>query len=368
MNYNRKLYPSLLVITGIALAGCSTINPSLKTDTDEIIRLKQQLSTRNHEISSLKSSVGTMQEKLVSQTNKASSSGIGAGGELLPPNAKPGECYTRAYIPAQYKTTTERMLLSDATEKVQTIPATYTWGTERVLIKEASEKLEVIPATYAWEEQRITVTPASSRLISIPATYGTETQNILIKAEHTQWKKGNGPINKVDAATGEIMCLVTVPAVYKTISKKILKSPPTTREEAIPAVYKTIKKKVLKTPPTTRKIAIPAAYKTVKVKKLATPPQQHRTPVSAKYQTVTKRVKTSDSHMEWRPILCKTNVTPGVIRNLQSALKRANYFTGTADGKLGPSTLKAVSNYQVEKNLARGGLTLQTLKSLNIGF
>ena len=72
--------------------------------------------------------------------------------------------------------------------------------------------------------------------------------------------------------------------------------------------------------------------------------------------------------MEWRPILCKTNVTPAVVRNLQNALKRANYFTGTADGRLGPSTLKAISSYQTAKNIARGGLTLQTLQSLNIGF
>ena len=368
MHNNKKLYSSLWVITGIILGGCTTTHTSLKTDTHEIARLKRKLDSRNTEISSLKSSVGVMEQKLATQVVQTPSSGIGEGGELLPPNAKPGECFTRAYIPAQYKTTSERMLLSEATEKVNTIPATYTWGTERVLVKEASERLEVIPATYAWEEQRVMVTPASSRLISVPATYKTVSEKILVKPEHTKWKKGDGPMSKVDQATGEIMCLVTVPAVYKTVSKKVQLAPPSTREEAIPAGYKNIKKKVLKTPPTTRKVAIPAEYKTIKVKKVATPPQQNRTPVAAKYQTVTKRVKVSDSHMAWRPILCKTNVTSGVIRNLQNALKRANYFTGRIDGKLGSDTLKAVSSYQVAKNLDRGGLTLQTLKSLNIGF
>jgi hypothetical protein len=50
------------------------------------------------------------------------------------------------------------------------------------------------------------------------------------------WKKGRGPIEKIDAATGEIMCLVEVPATYK-----VMDTPPTTREVTVPAEYKTVK-------------------------------------------------------------------------------------------------------------------------------
>ena len=42
-------------------------------------------------------------------------------------------------------------------------------------------------------------------------------------------------------ATGEIMCLVEEPAVYKTVRKKVIKTPATTRTVEIPAEYKTVK-------------------------------------------------------------------------------------------------------------------------------
>jgi hypothetical protein len=47
------------------------------------------------------------------------------GQEMLPPNAKPGECYARVYVPPAYKSTEERMLKREASEKVEVIPAKY---------------------------------------------------------------------------------------------------------------------------------------------------------------------------------------------------------------------------------------------------
>src|SRR5262245_56294668 len=52
-----------------------------------------------------------------------------ATGELpaLPPNAKPGECYAKVYVPATYKTVTERVLVREASERLETVPAEYDW-------------------------------------------------------------------------------------------------------------------------------------------------------------------------------------------------------------------------------------------------
>jgi len=41
-------------------------------------------------------------------------------GDDLPP-AKPGQCFTKAFFPAKYATTTERVLASEASERVQII-------------------------------------------------------------------------------------------------------------------------------------------------------------------------------------------------------------------------------------------------------
>ena len=53
---------------------------------------------------------------------------------------------------------------------------------------------------------------ASTRLETVPAQYETVTEEVLVRPAYTTWKKGTGPIQRIDQATGEIMCLVEVPA------------------------------------------------------------------------------------------------------------------------------------------------------------
>nr|VFK32202.1 MAG: hypothetical protein BECKMB1821G_GA0114241_11052 [Candidatus Kentron sp. MB]VFK35147.1 MAG: hypothetical protein BECKMB1821I_GA0114274_11022 [Candidatus Kentron sp. MB]VFK77169.1 MAG: hypothetical protein BECKMB1821H_GA0114242_110510 [Candidatus Kentron sp. MB] len=63
---------------------------------------------------------------------------------------------------------------------------------------------------------------------------------IINEPVHTVWKKGTGPVWKINETTGEIICLVQMPATYKTITKRIVKTPATTKEIDSPAVYKTV--------------------------------------------------------------------------------------------------------------------------------
>ena len=238
----------------------------------------------------------------------------------LPDNARPGECYARVLIPERYETKSERIMVREASERIETVPAVYTTVEERVMVKEASERLETIPATYE-----------------------TVTERILVKPAYTTWKKGEGAITKVDNSTGEIMCLVEVPAEYKTVSKR-----------------------VLKTPARTRKVAVPAEYQTVRVRKLVEQAKERTIQIPAAYDTVVKREKVSDSRLEWKSVLCDTNTTPDVIASLQRALKMRGYNPGRVDGVLGRETLDAVASYQRSKGMASGQLTMETLRSLNI--
>ena len=118
-------------------------------------------------------------------------------------------------------------------------------------MREASKKVEVVPDTYEWVEEKILVRPASERIVEIPAVYETVRERVIDRPAHAVWKKGTGPIQKVDYATGEIMCLVEVRATYKIVTKTVLKTPATTRKIEIPAEYTTVRKRLLKTPSTT---------------------------------------------------------------------------------------------------------------------
>lgn len=354
----------------LAVVGCATTTP-----TDRIVEMEEQLREKDNRVSSLEASLSDLEQTLASerdartQTSTGSAGVEGSGGSgLLPPNAKPGECYARAYIAPQYNEETETIMVSDASERIETIPAKYEWVEEQVIVKEASERLEVVPATYDWVTEEVVVSPASTNNELVPAQYKTVSERVMVKPETTAWKKGKGPITKIDESTGEILCLVTTPAVYKTVSKQVLVSPGTAHDVEVPAETKTIKKQVMRTPPSTRKVEVPAQYKAVKVKKLVEAAQTRKIPVPATYESVTKNVKVSEANVEWRPILCETNTTPDIVSNIQNALDRTGYNPGPIDGVMGSQTLRAVKSYQADKGLPQGGITIKTLDALGISI
>lgn len=186
---------------------------------------------------------------------------IPAGDLSLPPMGEPGKCYARVWEPPVYGTETEELLAKEASERIEIIPAKYEWAEEKVLIKKAYQRDEVMPASY-----------------------DTVTEKILVKPATTKWEKGRGLVEKVDNFTGEIMCLKEYPAIYKTITKH-----------------------VLKTPATVTKVQVPAEYQTIKVRKLIVPASEKRIPIPAKYQTVTKTVLNSPGRMAWKSVICETN-------------------------------------------------------------
>ena len=289
-----------------------------------------------------------------------------ASSGLFPPNAKTGECFTRVYVPADYKTVSERVLKRGASETMEVIPAKYEFVEERVLVQEATERLEVIPAEYGIKEERVLVKEASARLEQIPAKYDWEEDRMLVKEAHTTWKKGRGPVEKVDNSTGEIMCLVELPAQYKVVRKKVMVSPPSTRTIEIPAEYRAVQKQVVVRPAHARTIEIPAAYKTVRVRKMVTPPMEKKIEIPAEYTTVTRTVVEREGDMAWRRILCETNMTQDMISRLQEGLKKAGYDPGNIDGVLGFQTQRALGRYQREHGLAEGGVTYKSLEKLGI--
>jgi peptidoglycan hydrolase-like protein with peptidoglycan-binding domain len=81
---------------------------------------------------------------------------------------------------------------------------------------------------------------------------------------------------------------------------------------------------------------------------------------------VTKVEKTSEGRMEWRQILCETNLTPGVIQSVQEGLKKAGHNPGPIDGALGNQTMRALREYQQKKGLPTGGITYETAQSLGV--
>ena len=292
----------------------------------------------------------TLKLSLIAMAVVTSAQSAAIDGDDLPP-AKPGQCFTKAFFPAKYATSTERVLASEPSEKVQVIPATYGWGTEKIKVSDGTQKTVTIPATYKTVNERIMAKPASKtwrtslsenapeasstlmnaaqsagmntgaaqpgtcfyecyapakyqqitekvlaseaseRVIAVPAQYKTVTKRVLvsegteklvqspaqyknvqervmISPARTEWKKtkcGDRGCNQ-----SEVVCLVEVPAVYNTVTKKVVAKPVATRKVTTPPVYKTVNIQELVTPASSKSIPVPATYKTIsKTQKVA---------------------------------------------------------------------------------------------------
>ena len=374
----------LIVLTAVSslafLSACSSTSDKVSSASGDY---DDQLASRNSEINTLKQKLSDSEATASAANRRAASaaasssaaasgaaSSSSAGGDLLPPNAKPGQCFARVQVAPAFATSTETVQRAEGYNKIKVIPAVY--GTEKktVLVKEAVDVISVIPAVYGTSSEKVLVSPPITKIKRVPAVYGSESTKVLVKPAHSVWKKGSGPITKVDSSTGEIMCLVEVPASYRTITKRVLKTPETTKSVVVKAAaYKTVKTRVVKEPARTVTKTVPAVYKTVTVKKLVKEATTTSVAVPPVYETIKKTAKVKDGYSQWAPVLCKTNVTGNIVRQIQSALNAKKYQAGPADGVYGGKTTRAVRKFQADKGLSGNGqLTLEVVDALGVKY
>jgi len=325
-------------------------------------------------------------------------------------NAKPGECYVLIIKDPVYRTESNQKLVKEAGERIEivppvykavkvhvaseeiqeVVPAVYETVKERVMVKPATTHLENVPAVFEEVEERVMVKPAGTKATEVPAVYEDVTTKKLVREAYTTWKPGTSTnVQKIDEKSGEVFCLVEVPAEYQTVTTRVLKTPATIRYEDIPAEYQTVKKSVLKSPETTRSVTVPAEYADREVNKLVKPAStvtkvvpvdydreimtqvqpatEKRVPVPAVYETVEQKVLVSPAREYCTQILCDVNATPSKMSEIQKALQAAGFYNGPIDGVVGPTTMAAVTAYQQSKGLpADGYLTVETVKALGI--
>ena len=319
-----------------------------------------------------------------------------------------GSCLYEHYTPDSIKQIPNRVLISEATEKLSTTPATYRKGSESVLTK-----------------------PAFKRLIEVPAVFKKKQERVLIEAAHSVWQVGTGPIQKIDNQTGEIMCRIDVPAqfkpidvdviataplvtsvsekpVYKTINIEKLEADAAEKREPVAAQFKSMNKEqiqndggfnwlakrssgadgtptgrvvchqgipakqiayertVVKTAGRFERTKVDATYEDVAITELVADARSVKIPVPGVNSKVERRTKIADSRFEWQPVLCETNTNGDIIARIQTALKSEGFAVGAIDGVLGKSTLNALEQYQQKNKLAEGGVTMESIKALGV--
>lgn len=198
----------------------------------------------------------------------------------LPPRARAGECYARVWIEPQFKTVSER-----------------------VMVKDASERLEVVPAKYEWVEEKICVKDGGTELVAIPAEFDERTVRVKTEDAHTDWQVTNSELcrlpdgetralNDNAKMTKNVFCKVNYPDQYETIRKQCQVKAARVESRSIEPEYQTIRRQKLVSPATTRKVCVPAEY-----------------------ETVTKTVKVCDGRFAWKRVICETDGAVEVTAN-----------------------------------------------------
>lgn len=229
---------------------------------------------------------------------------------MLPP-ARPGECFALVRVPAQYRERLQVSQRAPASESLIASPRRYAVGSETYVQREAYEQTEL--------------EPAGSR-----GGYELLSEQVLEQPARLVWRRGSGPVQRIDQATGDIYCLVEEPAVYRTVSRPVQKSPSGLRRVVVPEQLGSRPAARLIDPGSVERVSVPAQLESRWERELVTP-----------------------ERYEWRSVLCPTNMTPEVIARVQQSLRAEGYDPGPVDGVLGARTQRALAQYQRDQ---RGSL------------
>ena len=200
--------------------------------------------------------------------------------DQMPIDAKPGQCFTKAFYPPKVTKVT----------KIKSI--------KKVITTDASIKYDVIPAKYTWESKRVKVSDGTEKIIVTPAVYKTVYERVMVEPSSKIWRRGNfqtspkafsscvesaklSGMNVENATVGTCFYEQLSPAKYKNITSKILVAEASERYVVTPATYRTVAKKII-TDNTTEKLI----------------------PSVAKYKKVKAKVEVEPARTEWRKTVC----------------------------------------------------------------
>ncbi len=260
-----------------------------------------------------------------------------------PSYAKPGECYEKVRIAEVFETVRERQLVAPERVEHRLIPAEFAWRDRTVVVHPARVEHYTVPPTYRTVFETEVVRPPSYRTEVVPAVYEAVTRQVLVREARTVWKRGVAqqgyaqpmyvprPDNGVPpyayppgyargyapegygagwsgqtqvTPTGEVLCLVYEPAVYRTVTEQVLREPERTVQIPIPGETRQVARQVVDHPAYETTHEIPADLSTVREQVEVRPARDEAYTIPAVYRTVESRRLVSPARFEWRRSQC----------------------------------------------------------------
>ena len=140
-------------------------------------------------------------------------------------------------------------------------------------------------------------------------------------------------------------------------------------KEVIEAEYEIMKKLVLKKKARVEQVYVPAEYKTIQKSVLIKHARKKIVNIPARYRNIKeKKLVKKGGDLQWVEVICPDALTEIVVSQVQLALKGREFYDGSINGKLDPSTQSALEEYQKQNNLPVGKLDKHTIEALGFNY
>lgn len=280
---------------------------------------------------------------------------------------RPGECWVQAVVNPRPIQKPVNIVVRDAVNDIKVTPALLEATKKEIIIREAGITYRVKPPKYKRIQEKVMVRPEIRRTVVVPAVFEERSVDIEIEAEHTVLERCK--VSSAHHAPGipmQTLCTRHIPAKKKSIKRKILVQPETTREEIEPAVYKEVSRWIVETPARIIPVDIHPRTRSIRVQEIARPERIEEEQIPPKIKQLAATLFEGEPKLVFRRVVCDHDLTTVLIKQVQLALENSGFNPGPIDGKFGKRTYQAMVDYQRQKGLAYGALTYETLEHLGV--
>lgn len=305
----------------------------------------------------------------------ALANGSAPGG--MPDGARPGQCYARVLVPAQFRDVPLDVVTQEASEQIHVTEPTFRSGSTNVVTRDAHTRYEVTQPTFRTVAEDIVVRPAYERLEASQPTFETRSETVTIREPRLVWRRGDNlsGVRRLDPNTGEIYCLVEEQGEVRTITRRVQSTAGSVRRVQVPAETRRLTREVLASPGGVREVHIPANVTAVPTQELVSPATERRVAVPEQRSTIMRQELAADERYEWVAVECdrvNSYTTPtgdgrATLREIQQALATQGLYRGAIDGIAGSQTREAARRFQQREGLpATGRLDVETVRRLGL--
>jgi hypothetical protein len=273
-------------------------------------------------------------------------------------------CKRQVLKPAITSERNEQVNVVEGSNHYELMPTELGTSERKVKTKDGYISYEVIPATFKQVTETIEVERERIELETLPAQYTTETKRVKVKEATQRWNPACLPIAE-DAAL-PAYCLLSEPAEYQTITRKIIKIPARTIKKVIPAKIQTITRQVIDQPAQLVRKQMPAEYTTVNLQHVIKAAGTRSIPIPNENQVIETEVVHQAARVESLAAWCEDQVSVADGTSLQQRLKQLGYYKGAVNGIYNPQTRQALTEFQQANQLASGAITLESLRKLGL--